>query len=52
VDLKETAQGIKIIEINDNPNIDSGVEDHVLKNELYRRLIETFIVSLERQRGK
>lgn len=49
VDLKETPQGIKVIEINDNPNIDSGIEDQVLKDELYRRLIETFVSRLERR---
>ncbi|MGR6034135.1 MAG: RimK family protein [Candidatus Nitrosoglobus sp.] len=52
VDLKETSRGIKVIEVNDNPNIDSGVEDQILKDELYRRLIETFVARLERQRGK
>jgi glutathione synthase/RimK-type ligase-like ATP-grasp enzyme len=52
VDLKETSEGIKVIEVNDNPNIDSGIEDQVLKDELYRRLIETFIARLERQRRK
>lgn len=52
VDLKETPKGIKVIEVNDNPNIDSGVEDQVLKEELYQRLVETFVARLERQRGK
>ena len=28
-----------MIEINDNPNIDAGVEDAVLKDDLYRRLL-------------
>ena len=52
VDLKQTAKGIVVIEINDNPNIDHGVEDTVLKEELYRTIIEDFVWRLDRKRGK
>ena len=43
VDLKETDSGIKIIEVNDNPNLDSGVEDKVLKSDLYKTILNEFI---------
>ncbi len=39
VDLKETADGVFVIEINDNPSIDAGYEDTVLGDELYRRVL-------------
>ncbi len=47
VDLKETADGVKVIEINDNPSIDGGVEDRVLGPTLYRRIIQEFVRRLE-----
>ncbi len=48
VDLKQTENGhLYVIEINDNPNIDSGIEDKVLGEELYRRIIVDFIRRIE-----
>lgn len=47
VDLKETDDGVKVIEVNDNPNIDAGVEDRILGDELYRRLVREFVRRLE-----
>jgi glutathione synthase/RimK-type ligase-like ATP-grasp enzyme len=44
VDLKQTADGrVLVIEINDNPNIDHGVEDHVPQDGLYKRILADFI---------
>jgi glutathione synthase/RimK-type ligase-like ATP-grasp enzyme len=40
VDLKETERGVVVIEVNDNPNIEHGVEDAVLKDELYRMILK------------
>jgi glutathione synthase/RimK-type ligase-like ATP-grasp enzyme len=51
VDIKETDRGLMVIEINDNPNIDEGVEDEVLKDELYRRILSELVRRLERQRN-
>ena len=51
VDLKQTAQGLRVIEINDNPSIDRDVEDAVLGNELYRRIMAEFLRRLE-SRGR
>lgn len=39
-----------IIEVNDNPNIDFGVEDSFLGPDLYRRVMEEFLRRLERKR--
>jgi glutathione synthase/RimK-type ligase-like ATP-grasp enzyme len=50
VDLKETPKGVFVIEVNDNPSIDAGVEDKVLGDELYRRVMSSFRQRLDRQR--
>ena len=50
VDLKQNDKGIYVIEINDNPNIDSGVEDGVLKDELYLAILREFQARLNRKR--
>ncbi len=52
VDLKETDKGVVVIEVNDNPNLDAGVEDVVLKNTLYTTVIEDFVWRLERKRSR
>ncbi|WP_291862029.1 RimK family protein [Marinilabilia sp.] len=39
VDIKEVDGKTYVIEVNDNPNIDGGVEDTLLKDELYKRII-------------
>lgn len=51
VDLKQNQNGCFVIEVNDNPNIDSGVEDLYLKDELYRVILEEFIRRLELKRN-
>lgn len=43
VDIKQTPEGPMVIEVNDNPNIDGGVEDQALKGELYDIIIRDFI---------
>ncbi len=40
VDLKRIGRTCNVMEINDNPNIDVGYEDLVLKDELYRRVMQ------------
>jgi len=47
VDLKQNERGIFVIEINDNPNVDRGVEDKVLKGELYDIILKEFIHRIE-----
>ena len=43
VDMKECESKFYVIEINDNPNIDAGVEDKIMKEKLYETVMETFI---------
>jgi glutathione synthase/RimK-type ligase-like ATP-grasp enzyme len=50
VDIKEADGRFLIIEINDNPSIDAGNEDGVLKDELYLRIMRCFRERLERRR--
>jgi glutathione synthase/RimK-type ligase-like ATP-grasp enzyme len=50
VDLKETPNGPVVIEVNDNPSLDAGVEDRVLGDALYARLIAEFVQRLDRRR--
>jgi glutathione synthase/RimK-type ligase-like ATP-grasp enzyme len=47
VDVKESDGHFYIVEVNDNPNLDSGVEDAILREELYRRLMEYFVRRIE-----
>lgn len=42
VDLKEIRGKPSIIEVNDNPNLDSEVEDQVLGDALYDRVMDVF----------
>jgi hypothetical protein len=41
---------VAVIEVNDNPSIDAGVEDAYLGEDLYRRIMEEFLRRLERKR--
>ncbi len=52
VDLKQGEHGVYVIEVNDNPNIDTGVEDVVLKGELYRVVMAEFMRRLDLQRRR
>ena len=51
VDLKELEEGAVVMEVNDNPNLDGGVEDSVLGETLYRTILEGFLARLEKLRG-
>ncbi len=50
VDLKQTAERTVVIEVNDNPSIDAGVEDAYLGEDLYLRVMQDFLRRLERRR--
>ncbi|QNL20081.1 RimK family protein [Hyphobacterium sp. CCMP332] len=47
VDIKENETGVYVIEINDNPNLEAGVEGAVLKDGLWREIIGWFSQRLE-----
>jgi len=51
VDIKQGNGRVCVIEVNDNPNLDAGVEDAYLKDDLYRVVLEDFVRRLE-QRGR
>ncbi len=52
VDLKQNADGVYVIEVNDNPNLDAGVEDVFLKDELYARIMAEFVRRLDAKRNR
>jgi glutathione synthase/RimK-type ligase-like ATP-grasp enzyme len=49
VDLKQFGKLVKVIEVNDNPNLDWGIEDLVLKEQLYVKVMEYFVKRLDAQ---
>jgi glutathione synthase/RimK-type ligase-like ATP-grasp enzyme len=51
VDLKQIGDKAVVIEVNDNPNIDHGVEDRALGTELYRRIARSFRRRIEMARS-
>jgi glutathione synthase/RimK-type ligase-like ATP-grasp enzyme len=50
VDLKQIGRTTKVIEINDNPSIDAGYEDRVLKDQLYAGIVKVFLKRMEARR--
>lgn len=54
VDLKQIDNQCYVIEVNDNPSIDSGIEDSLMKDELYTRIMQVFLKRMEirKQSGK
>ena len=52
VDIKQIDSRCYVIEVNDNPNVDAGNEDSVLKDALYREVMRVFLKRIEaRKRG-
>jgi glutathione synthase/RimK-type ligase-like ATP-grasp enzyme len=51
VDLKETGGEVYVIEINDNPSIDSGFEDTLLKDQLYDLIMNDIMRRIEESKG-
>jgi glutathione synthase/RimK-type ligase-like ATP-grasp enzyme len=52
VDLKQRGNQCYIIEVNDNPNVDAGNEDGVLKDALYREVMGVFRKRIQMRQGK
>ncbi|CCH49931.1 GNAT family N-acetyltransferase [Pseudodesulfovibrio piezophilus] len=50
VDLKEVNKKAYVIEVNDNPNIDAGIEDLLLGDELYERIMHSLYNRIEAER--
>jgi glutathione synthase/RimK-type ligase-like ATP-grasp enzyme len=51
LDIKQSGDRVVLIEINDNPNIDTGVEDAYLGVALYDDIMRTFLHLLEEQKS-
>jgi glutathione synthase/RimK-type ligase-like ATP-grasp enzyme len=51
VDIKETADGLSVIEVNDNPNVEAGYEDAVLGDRLYTSVMDWFRQRLDARGG-
>ncbi len=51
VDIKQSGNKVYVIEVNDNPSIDAGIEDNYLGRELYQIIMQEFANRLE-QRGR
>ncbi len=47
VDLKQSGERVVVIEVNDNPNVDAGIEDAVLGSALYDRIMAVFLARME-----
>lgn len=47
VDIKQVGNRCCVIEVNDNPNVDAGNEDGVLKDALYREIMGSFVRRIE-----
>ncbi|OHB25630.1 MAG: glutathione synthase [Desulfuromonadaceae bacterium GWC2_58_13] len=52
VDLKQVGRKVYVIEVNDNPNVDGGIEDQCLKDELYRRVMQVLMQRVDKKKGR
>ncbi len=52
VDLKVSGGKCYVIEVNDNPSLDYGVEDRVLKDELYMSIMKVFYERVRSRKEK
>lgn len=51
VDLKSFGSKHYVIEINDNPNVDAGIEDKILGDNLYHQIMQVFLQRIRRKHG-
>ncbi|MEK9896862.1 MAG: hypothetical protein VW518_10635 [Burkholderiaceae bacterium] len=49
MDLKEVRGKAYVVEVNDNPNIDHRVEDLILGDEIYRRVLSHLFQQIEQK---
>lgn len=52
VDVKEIDGKVYIIEVNDNPSIDSGIEDAILKEQLYLIIMQDILNRIENSKER
>lgn len=51
VDIKQSEKRVVIIEVNDNPSIESGVEDKYLGEQLYLEIMQEFLRRMAARRN-
>lgn len=51
VDIKSYGDTHYVIEVNDNPNIDFGIEDKILGDALYQQIMTVFLQRIRRKHG-
>jgi glutathione synthase/RimK-type ligase-like ATP-grasp enzyme len=51
VDIKSHGDKHYVIEVNDNPNIDWGIEDEILGESLYQQIMSVFLQRIRRKHG-
>ena len=51
VDIKRTPERTVLIEVNDNPSIDAGVEDAELDEDLYLAIMRELLRRMEAKRS-
>lgn len=51
VDVKSRDNEYYVIEVNDNPSIDHGVEDKILGDDLYKRIMMVFLQRMQIKHG-
>ncbi len=51
VDIKPVDGRLLVMEINDNPNVDAGIEDAVIKDALYDEVMRWFRTRLDARGG-
>lgn len=51
VDIKSHGDKHYVIEVNDNPNIDYGIEDKILGDSLYEHIMSVFLQRIRRKHG-
>lgn len=50
VDIKQAEDRVVVIEVNDNPSVESGVEDKYLGKQLYTEIMEEFLRRMSARR--
>ncbi|MBN2528593.1 MAG: RimK family protein [Deltaproteobacteria bacterium] len=50
VDVKQVGSRFYVIEVNDNPNIDAGLEDALLQDRLYHQVMSIFLQRIEEKK--
>jgi glutathione synthase/RimK-type ligase-like ATP-grasp enzyme len=51
VDIKQINSHFYVMEVNDNPNVDAGVEDKILGDDLYTQIMTVFLQRIEAKKS-